>query len=57
MTDYNLISLFHTSVGLLNQSLMDYISVLFAFLMAGYFVADKLSLPMDYIRDSIIYYY
>ena len=46
MTDYNLISLFHTSVGLLNQSLMDYISVLFAFLIAGYFVADKLSLPM-----------
>jgi len=42
MTDYDLISLFHTSLGLLNQSLMDYISVLFAFLIAG----DKLSLPM-----------
>ncbi len=42
MTDYNLISLFHTSVEISNQTLMDYISVLFAFLIAGYFIAHKL---------------
>jgi hypothetical protein len=46
MTDYNLVSLFHTSVSLLNQSLMDYVSILFAFLIAGFFIADKLKLPM-----------
>ena len=46
MNDHDLITLFHTSVELSNQTLMDYISVLFAFLVAGYFIADKLKLPM-----------
>jgi len=42
MTDYNLMTSFIDMVALLNQALMNYVSVLFAFLIAGYFIADKL---------------
>ena len=46
MADYDLISLFHNSLTLLSQAIMDYVSVTFAFLIAGYFIADKLKSSM-----------
>ena len=46
MTDYNLMTSFIDMVGLLNQALLGYVSVLFAFLIAGYFIADKLKPSM-----------
>ena len=47
MTDYDLISLYQESATLQNEILINYIYVVFAFLVAGYFVADKLKLIMS----------
>jgi hypothetical protein len=47
MTDYDLISLYHESAALQNDILINYIYVIFAFLVTGYLVADKLNLLMS----------
>ncbi len=46
MTDYSLIATFHASLELLSQTIMDYASVLFAFIVAGYLIGDKLKSSM-----------
>ncbi len=42
MSDYELITLFYVFVDSLQTSVMNYVAVLFAFLIAAYLIADKL---------------
>ena len=46
MSDYELVSLFAEYNGQLQTTLMNYVAVLFAFLIAGYLAADNLELRM-----------
>ena len=42
MSDYELIDLLYQNVNVLQTVIMNFVAVLFAFLIAGYLVADKL---------------
>ncbi len=42
MSDYELVTLFYVVVDSLQTSFMNYVAVLFAFLIAAYMIADKL---------------
>ena len=46
MTDYELISLFTEYLAALQTAFMNYVAVLFAFLIAAYLIADKLESRM-----------
>ena len=46
MTDYELVSLYYEINNGLQVAFMNYVAILFAFLVAGFFAADKLSRPM-----------
>ena len=49
MTDYELVTLFAEYNGSLQTSLMNYVAVLFAFLIAAYLIAGKLESRMAFI--------
>ena len=49
MSDYELIQLFYEILNGLQTALMNYVAVLFAFLIAAYLIADKLESRMAFI--------
>ena len=53
MTDYEMFSVFNEIVTTINTILMDYVAVLFAFLIAAFFVASKLKRSMILVVTSL----
>ena len=46
MTDYELMSVFGEFVALQQDAYMNFVTIIFAYIVAGYFVAEKLSSKM-----------
>ena len=53
MTDYEMFSTFSEIVVILNTILMDYVAILFAYLIAAFFVASKLKRSMIIVVTSL----
>ena len=49
MSDYELIDLFFQDISGLQTVVMNFVAVLFAFLIAGYLIADKLDSSIVFI--------
>ena len=49
MTDYELVYIFTENLNSLQSAFMNYVAVLFAFLIAAYLIADKLKSSMVFI--------
>ena len=49
MSDYEVLDLFYVIIEALQASVMNYVAVLFAFLIASYLIADKLESSMVFV--------
>jgi len=49
MTDFELMTLFYEIENSIQIAFMNYVTIIFAFLLAGFFAADKLNRPMTIV--------